>query len=385
MNVQEIRRRLESIVGKPVELIEITEAERQNLLELSGAKSESGIGDGAAPAKYEVLRQGAIYAGATWFFLNNEESQKWGSDKPVAFRIGSVDLDPSVRELIALLVQTSVSDTEEAKLPEKETEVQQLGRWLADRLELGESPHELPDRLQLKSRLFTELIPFLLICEGAQNSLGGYEELQQLLSTFLEREVLVVPLRGREWLLLVDRLDVLEVSEERNEEEESDRELLEAFGLGLYELIASEWTGIFNLSVSEPLQPAHGLVPALRVLRESVFLGKTFHVTRHVHLPWELGLERLVYSIPAERREQFMEQIEGRAFVLGDSETLTTLETFFRMNCNVSETAKHLYIHRNTLIYRLDKVKQETGLDVRNFNDAVSMKLALLLDKVTKD
>ncbi|GJM80639.1 hypothetical protein HMSSN139_31350 [Paenibacillus sp. HMSSN-139] len=54
------------------------------------------------------------------------------------------------------------------------------------------------------------------------------------------------------------------------------------------------------------------------------------------------------------------------------------------MDCNVSETAKRLYIHRNTLLYRMDKFKQETGLDVRTFNDAVLVKLELLLYKVTK-
>jgi len=54
------------------------------------------------------------------------------------------------------------------------------------------------------------------------------------------------------------------------------------------------------------------------------------------------------------------------------------------LDCNVSETAKKLYIHRNTLLYRLDKFKQETGLDVRTFNDAVLVKIALLLYKVTK-
>ncbi|MNC73523.1 Purine catabolism regulatory protein [compost metagenome] len=67
-----------------------------------------------------------------------------------------------------------------------------------------------------------------------------------------------------------------------------------------------------------------------------------------------------------------------------DQEMLSTLENFFALDCNVSETAKKLYIHRNTLLYRLDKFKQETGKDVRTFNDAVLVKTALLLYKVTK-
>ncbi|OWR28564.1 polyketide synthase regulator [Saccharibacillus sp. O23] len=379
MNMQEVRSRLESIIGKPAELVRIENSRWQRLLQ--AVENMQGRDEETIAAE----RQGIVAEGATWFPLRavsasepERVSEEW------LFRIDEDRLEPSVRQLIALLAQSVSVDWTEGIAQKAESGVQQLGYWLAEQLEHGESPQELPDMLVLKSRLFTEMIPFLLICEGAQNTLGGYEELHQLLSTFLEREVLVVPLHDREWLLLVDRLDVLEVSEER-EDEESDQELLEAFGLGLYELIASEWTGIFNLSVSEPLQPAHGLVPALRLLRESVYLGKTFHVTRHVHLPWELGVERLVYGIPAVQRERFMEEFEGLDAILADGETLTTLETFFQMNCNVSETAKRLYVHRNTLIYRLDKVKQETGLDVRNFGDAVLMKLAVLLDKVTKD
>ncbi|CAM4086440.1 PucR family transcriptional regulator [Saccharibacillus endophyticus] len=374
MNVQDIRSRLESIVSRPVELIEIGE--------WKGQQRSKSVEYQNAIKTNTLLSTGWTDADSTWFFTANpelaDEEEQW------AVRIFDTNLVPAMRELIALLVRTVTSEVA-TRPQEDESEVQQLGRWLAEKLEHDDSPQELPDTLLLKSRLFTEMIPFLLICEGAQNTLGGYEELHQLLSTFLERDVLVIPLHGREWLLLVDRLDVLEVSEERGEEEESDRELLEAFGLGLYELIASEWTGIFNLSVTDPLQPAHGLVRAVRLLRESVFLGKTFHVTRNVHLPWDLGLERLVYSIPAAQRERFIEEVEGLDVVLEDGEALTTLETFFQMNCNVSETAKRLYIHRNTLIYRLDKIKQETGLDVRNFADAVLMKLALLLDKVTKD
>ncbi|MCQ4087744.1 CdaR family transcriptional regulator [Saccharibacillus sp. JS10] len=363
MNVQQIRNRLQEIVGHPVELLEVEVAEWK-------PKSQ---GDDFSSLSWTDKD-------STWFAIPHsefvDESKRW------AFRVEAPQLEDSVQQLIALLVE-SVSFSTYKESQEEENDVQQLGRWLSDKLEQDDSPQELPDTLLLKSRLFTEKIPFLLMCEGAQNSLGGYEELHQLLSTFLEREVLVVPLHAREWLLLIDRLDVLEVSEER--EEESDQELLEAFGLGLYELIASEWTGIFNLSVSEPLQPAYGLVRTLRLLRESVFLGKTFHVTQHVHLPWGLGLERLVYSIPSLQRERFVEEIEGLDVILADNEVLTTLETFFQMNSNVSETAKRLYIHRNTLIYRLDKVKQETGLDVRNFGDAILMKLSLLLDKVTKD
>jgi carbohydrate diacid regulator len=95
-------------------------------------------------------------------------------------------------------------------------------------------------------------------------------------------------------------------------------------------------------------------------------------------------LERLLNTIPEAQRAKFVEQALKRTDVFLEPEILTTLETFFALDCNVSETAKKLYIHRNTLLYRLDKLKQETELDVRLFRDAVLVKIILLLYKVTK-
>jgi len=152
----------------------------------------------------------------------------------------------------------------------------------------------------------------------------------------------------------------------------------------LYELIASEWVGIFHIGVSKPIVPSERLLAEVSLLKETVALGRLFHVKDHIHLPWELSLERLLYRIPDEDRAEFVARADQYSDMLADEETVATLETFFKMDCNVSETAKQLYIHRNTLLYRLDKIKQETELDVRRFEDAVLMKLTLLLYKVTK-
>jgi carbohydrate diacid regulator len=103
-----------------------------------------------------------------------------------------------------------------------------------------------------------------------------------------------------------------------------------------------------------------------------------------VHLPWFVHLERLLIGVPESVRNRFVEDMIGRPDLFSDPETLATLDAFFAMDCNVSETAKRLFIHRNTLLYRLDKIKQETGLDVRSFNDAVLVRILLLLYKVTK-
>ena len=67
-----------------------------------------------------------------------------------------------------------------------------------------------------------------------------------------------------------------------------------------------------------------------------------------------------------------------------DEETLTTINKFFEKSLNVSETSRHLYIHRNTLVYRLDKIQKTTGLDLRVFEDAITFKIALMVAKYMK-
>ena len=113
-------------------------------------------------------------------------------------------------------------------------------------------------------------------------------------------------------------------------------------------------------------------------------IGRTFQVKEHIHLSTGLHLERLVYSIPEYQRNQFLREYAPAIPICSRIARHCQRSSLFELDCNVSETAKHLYIHRNTPLYRLDKIKQETGLDVRDFSDAVLVKITLLLYKVTK-
>jgi len=92
----------------------------------------------------------------------------------------------------------------------------------------------------------------------------------------------------------------------------------------------------------------------------------------------KLGIARLMYNLPKELRQAFADDVlQGNAPDF-DEETLTTVDKFFENDLNVSETARKLYIHRNTLVYRLDKLQKMTGLDVRKFEDAIAFKLVLM-------
>ena len=94
-----------------------------------------------------------------------------------------------------------------------------------------------------------------------------------------------------------------------------------------------------------------------------------------------LGIGRLIYQMPTTRCEMFLLEVfkQGSIDCL-DDETLTTIEKFFENNLNVSETARKLFVHRNTLVYRLEKIKKLTGLDIRDFDNAIIFKVALMVN-----
>jgi carbohydrate diacid regulator len=95
-----------------------------------------------------------------------------------------------------------------------------------------------------------------------------------------------------------------------------------------------------------------------------------------------LGIGRLIYQLPMSLCRMFIKEIfDGKSPDDLDDETLTTINKFFENNLNVSETSRQLYIHRNTLVYRLDKLEKSTGLDLRVFEDAITFKIALMVVK----
>ncbi len=114
-------------------------------------------------------------------------------------------------------------------------------------------------------------------------------------------------------------------------------------------------------------------------------VGKIFFDERDVIAYSELGIGRLIYQLPIPLCKMFIKEIfDGRSPDDFDEETLTTINKFFENSLNVSETSRQLFIHRNTLVYRLDKLQKSTGLDLRVFEDAITFKIALMVVKYMK-
>ena len=109
-------------------------------------------------------------------------------------------------------------------------------------------------------------------------------------------------------------------------------------------------------------------------------VGKIFYAEKNVAAYSTLGIGRLIYQLPINLCKIFIEEIFGDNVPSDlDEETLNTINKFFENNLNVSETSRQLFVHRNTLVYRIEKLQKSTGLDLRNFDDALTFKIALMV------
>ena len=119
--------------------------------------------------------------------------------------------------------------------------------------------------------------------------------------------------------------------------------------------------------------------------RLALDVGKIFFDEKEIIAYNTLGIGRLIYQLPIPLCKMFIREIfEGKSPDDFDEETLMTINKFFENSLNVSETSRQLYIHRNTLVYRLDKIQKITGLDLRVFEDAITFKIALMVVKYMK-
>ena len=114
----------------------------------------------------------------------------------------------------------------------------------------------------------------------------------------------------------------------------------------------------------------------------AIDVGKVFDTEKTVINYENLGIGRLIYQLPTILCQMFLQEVFKKSPIDAlDQETLLTINKFFENNLNVSETARKLFVHRNTLVYRLEKIKKLTGLDLREFDDAITFKVALMVKK----
>ena len=140
------------------------------------------------------------------------------------------------------------------------------------------------------------------------------------------------------------------------------------------------------IGIGEPKRTLAAIGESFREARRAMEVGRTFRPDSTQFVFRHLVLERFLTDTPRELGARYHSILFNRKTSrLFNEEMLHTIQMFFEKDLNLSDTARQLYIHRNTLVYRLDKVQRQTGLDLRKFDDAVTFKLLLLLGKSGKD
>lgn len=141
------------------------------------------------------------------------------------------------------------------------------------------------------------------------------------------------------------------------------------------EAMTSAWVAYSR--IAEDLKELSG---AYKEARMALEVGKIFYSDRNVFSYNSLGIGRLIYQLPVSICEMFIDEIfKEETLDSVDEETLITIRTFFENNLNLSETSRQLYVHRNTLVYRFEKLQKKFGLDIRTFEDALTFKLAMMV------
>ena len=171
------------------------------------------------------------------------------------------------------------------------------------------------------------------------------------------------------------------------------KELLPEDDYTRLEQVASTIVDMMNMEAMMNVRVAYGtIVGELKEVSKSykeakmaLDVGKIFYAEKKVSAYNTLGIGRLIYQLPINLCRIFIDEIFGSNVPSElDDETLTTINKFFENNLNVSETSRQLFVHRNTLVYRIEKLEMSTGLDIRTFEDALTFKIALMVVKYMK-
>ncbi len=186
----------------------------------------------------------------------------------------------------------------------------------------------------------------------------------------------------REIVTAVDENNVIIVKE--LSDEQSVKDIPKAAKAIVAHLNKEGLSGV-RLAYGTPVNEIKEVSRSYKEAKMALDVGKIFFSDKDVVPYSELGIGRLIYQLPLPLCKMFIKEIfAGKNPDEFDEETLTTINKFFENSLNVSETSRQLFIHRNTLVYRLDKLQKSTGLDLRVFEDAITFKIALMVVKYMK-
>ena len=183
--------------------------------------------------------------------------------------------------------------------------------------------------------------------------------------------------KTRDFITAIDDSGIIILRELQPSEDYSDLDEIAHMLVDMLntEAMTSAWVSYSN--IADDLKQ---LPDAYKEARTALEVGKIFYTGKNVFGYNRLGIGRLIYQLPVEICEMFIDEFfKEETLDSIDDETLATIRTFFENNLNLSETSRQLYVHRNTLVYRFEKLQKKFGLDIRTFEDALTFKLAMMV------
>ncbi|MBR3574040.1 MAG: helix-turn-helix domain-containing protein [Lachnospiraceae bacterium] len=167
--------------------------------------------------------------------------------------------------------------------------------------------------------------------------------------------------------------------------EGADPDMLEEVAQTIVSSLNTEAMLSARVSYGTVVEELKDVSKSYKEARMAMDVGSIFYAEKNVTAYTNLGIGRLIYQLPVSLCEMFLGEIfDGGILDDLDEESRSTIKMFFENNLNVSETSRQLFIHRNTLVYRIEKLQKTTGLDLRSFDDAVTFKIALMVESYLK-
>ncbi len=187
------------------------------------------------------------------------------------------------------------------------------------------------------------------------------------------------PDKSKDFVININETEITLVKEIS---EAADSKDLEKLASSIADTLSSEFYTHSVVGIGTAVTGIKDLARSFKEAQVALEVGKVFDTERNIISYDNLGIARLIYQLPTTLCDMFLREVFKRGSIETlDQETLFTIQKFFENNLNVSETSRKLFVHRNTLVYRLEKIKKLTGLDLREFEDAIVFKVALMVKK----
>ncbi len=187
------------------------------------------------------------------------------------------------------------------------------------------------------------------------------------------------PEKQKDFIINVNETDLVLVKEVKSSNDNKD---LEKLAKSIVDILGSELYLKAYIGIGTIVDNVKDLPRTFKEAQVALEVGKVFDTEKFIISYDNLGIGRLIYQLPTTLCEMFLSEVFKKGSIESlDYETLFTIQKFFENNLNVSETSRKLFVHRNTLVYRLEKIRKLTGLDLRKFDHAIVFKVALMVKR----